>query len=127
MNAPIYPLLRDAAEHARLAQQAEFWSADAAALFETAGLAAGSTVADLGCGTLHVAQLLNRFVGPAGTVFALDSDAALLAAAGDAARVIVSHGDAYACPWDDGSLDAVHARFLAAPAGRLDALIGGDA
>jgi len=126
MNAPAYPLLRDAAEHARLAQQAQFWSADAAALFETAGLAAGSRVADLGCGTLLVAQLLNRFVGPAGTVFALDSDAALLSAAsstGDAARVIVTHGDAYAAPWDDGSLDAVHARFLAAPAGRLDALI----
>lgn len=127
MNAPVYPLLRNAAEHARLAQQAQFWSADAAALFETAGLAAGSRVADLGCGTLHVAALLNRFVGPAGTVFALDSDAAMLGAApstGDAARVIVRHGDAYASPWDDGSLDAVHARFLAAPAGRLDALIG---
>jgi SAM-dependent methyltransferase len=126
MDAPAYPLLRDAAEHARLAQQAQFWSADAAALFETAGLAAGNRVADLGCGTLHVAQLLNRFVGPAGTVFALDNDAALLRAAsstGDA-RVIVRHGDAYASPWDDGSLDAVHARFLAAPAGRLDALIG---
>jgi len=127
MNAPAYPLLRDAVEHARLAQQAQFWSADAAALFETAGLAAGGRVADLGCGTLHVAQMLNRFVGPAGTVFALDSDAAVLGAdpsTGDAARVIVTHGDAYASPWDDGSLDAVHARFLAAPAGRIDALIG---
>jgi SAM-dependent methyltransferase len=126
MKTPAYPLLRDAAEHARLAQQAQFWSSDAAALFETAGLAAGSAVADLGCGTLHVAELLTRFVGPSGTVFALDSDAALLGAApstGDAAQVIVRHGDAYATRWIDGSLDAVHARFLAAPAGRLDALI----
>ena len=127
MIAPAYPLLRNAAEHARLAQQAQFWSADAAALFETAGIEAGSRVADLGCGTLHVAQLLNRFVGPAGTVYALDSDTALLGAAastGGADRVIMRHGDAYAAPWDGGSLDAVHARFLAAPAGRLDALIG---
>ena len=127
MNAPLaYPLLRNAAEHSRLAQQAQFWSADAAALFETAGLAACSRVADLGCGTLHLAKLMRRFVRRGGTVLALDNDVAVIGAVppGGARRVAVEHGDAYAAPWDDGSLDAVHARFLAAPAGRLDALIG---
>jgi SAM-dependent methyltransferase len=120
-----YPLLRDAAEHARLSQQAQFWSADAAALFENAGIAEGSRVADLGCGTLHVAELLARFVGRHGCVLALDSDAALVAASrrSHGQQVIVDTGDAYAAPWKSGSLDAVHARFLAAPAGRLDSLI----
>ena len=126
METLAYPLLRDAAEHARLSQQAQFWSADAAALFESAGVAAGSRVADLGCGTLHVAELLRRFVGREGSVLALDSDAALVEASrrGGVRGVVVDTGDAYAAPWKGGSLDAVHARFLAAPAGRLDALIG---
>jgi ubiquinone/menaquinone biosynthesis C-methylase UbiE len=127
MNARLaYPLLRNAAEHARLARQAAFWSADAAALFATVGVAAGSRVADLGCGTLHVAKMLARLVGRAGTVLALDSDPAVMRAAASTGRhrVQVEHGDAYAAPWRDGSLDAVHARFLAAPAGRLDALVG---
>ena len=127
MNARVdYPLLRDAAEHARLALQAQFWSADAAALFESAGIAEGSRVADLGCGTLHVAALLGRFVGARGRVFAVDTDAALLrslqsACAGSA--VVAAEGDAYAMPWPDASLDAAHARFLACPAGRVDALV----
>jgi SAM-dependent methyltransferase len=127
VNAPLtYPLARNPAEHARLALQAQFWSADAAALFESAGLAVGSCVADLGCGTLHVANLLRRFVGPAGKVFAIDNDDALLdtAHAESDRRIVVERGDAYALPWDDSSLDAAHARFLAAPAGRLDRLVG---
>jgi ubiquinone/menaquinone biosynthesis C-methylase UbiE len=119
-----YPLVRDCAEHRRLAQQAEFWAADAAALFESAALAPGSRVADLGCGTLHVATALRRSVGAGGTVFAVDSDVALLDASANADPCIVpQHGDAYAMPWSDDSLDAVHARFLAAPAGRLETLI----
>ena len=122
-----YPLTRDDAEHARLAQQAAFWSHDAAALFDSAGIAPGQAVADLGCGTLHVARLLAQRVGPQGRVHALDSDAALVEAmrrsAHDAPRLSVERGDAYATGWPAASLDAVHARFLAAPAGGLDRLV----
>ena len=121
-----YPLTRDAAEHGRLQQQAEFWAGDAALLFAQAGVRAGDRVADLGCGTLHIATQLASRVGREGVVRALDSDAALVRAlrAGVAAPVAVECGDAYATGWPSASLDAVHARFLAAPAGRADALIG---
>lgn len=121
-----YPLQRGPAEHARLAQQAQFWAADAAALFESASLAPGSRVADLGCGTLHVAQLMRRFVGSQGSVAALDSDPALVRdvhAEGIEPGLRLERGDAYDTGWRAGSLDAVHARFLAAPAGRLDVLV----
>jgi len=129
-TAADYPLQRDAAEHARLDAQAAFWAADAAALFDAAGLPRGARVADLGCGTLHVAQMLAARVGPGGRVRALDSDAALVerltAQAGRVtdAPVELLRGDAYATGWPDASLDAVHARFLAAPAGRLQSLLG---
>ncbi len=124
-----YPLQRDAAEHARLQAQARFWSHEAAALFATANLGAGGQVADLGCGTLDVAEVLAARVGPAGRVRALDNDARLLggvagrSATESAARIDVEVGDAYATGWPDRCLDAAHARFLAAPAGRLDALL----
>lgn len=127
---PRYPLRRDAAEHSRLQSQAAFWDADAAALFECAGIAPGWRVADLGCGTLHVASRLARCVGPAGHVRAIDNDPALLArlapqaAATEPCRIQLVSGDAYATGWPAGRLDAAHARFLAAPAGRLPALVG---
>jgi SAM-dependent methyltransferase len=120
-----YPLRRDDAEHRRLAAQAAFWAADAAALFDAAGLAPGERVADLGCGTAHVPLDLLRRVGSAGRVFALDNDARLLGAM-DADRPLQLEpvlADAFATPWPDGMLDAVHARFLAAPCGRVDALV----
>ena len=126
MNAAVdYPLLRNAAEHARLALQAEFWSADAAALFASAELPRGGRVADLGCGTLHIAEALGRAVGANGTVLALDSDRLLLETlrAHATAPVAVEVGDAYATGWPGASLDAAHARFLACPAGRVDALV----
>ena len=124
-----YPLRRDEAEHARLAGQARFWSADAACLFALAGVDEGWTVADLGCGTLDVAEVLATRVGPAGRVRALDNDGGLVARMGtrsvlaSGASVRVEEGDAYATGWPAGSLDATHARFLAAPAGRLDDLL----
>ncbi len=125
-QAAAYPLRRDEAEHRRLALQAEFWAADAVALFDSAGIRSGSRVADIGCGTPHVALELARRVGPRGRVWALDSDARLIAAM--SAQALPSwlqpvHGDAYALPWPDATLDAVHARFVAAPCGRVDALL----
>ena len=121
-----YPLLRDDAEHRRLAEQAAFWAADASALFDAAGVRAGDRVADLGCGTTHVALALARRVGTRGSVLALDNDERIVAAAACCARprqVVPTAGNAYATPWTENSLDAVHARFLAAPCGGADALI----
>jgi SAM-dependent methyltransferase len=126
--APVgdYPLQRDAVEHRRLAVQSEFWAADAEALFRSAELQPGSRVADIGCGTTHLAIELARHVGPRGRVYALDSDRALLDAIATEslpASLQLVHGDAYALPWADESLDAIHARFVAAPCGRADALL----
>ncbi|MEJ6021685.1 class I SAM-dependent methyltransferase [Ramlibacter sp. PS4R-6] len=129
MSAADYPLLRDAAEHERLDAQARFWSADAHALFAEAGVERGWRVADLGSGTLHVAEALSEHVGAGGRVVALDSDRDLVrrnAAAAHALRradVRIEHGDAYATGWPADSFDAAHARFLAAPAGRLPGLV----
>ncbi|MGM9487876.1 class I SAM-dependent methyltransferase [Ideonella sp. YS5] len=121
-----YPLQRDAAEHARLQTQAAFWSTDAAALFDSVPVAPGWQVADLGCGTLHVAQALLDRVGSAGRVIAIDNDAALLQRLRSDAvdsRLHLECGDAFDSRLRAHSLDAVHARFMAAPCGRLDALL----
>lgn len=129
MNAAAYPLVRDAAEHDRLEAQASFWSADAAALFDAAGIEAGWRVADLGCGTLDVARRLAQRVGHRGAVFAVDNDRLLVERVKPLARRIagaevrVLEGDAWRTGWPDGCLDAAHARFLAAPGGRLAGLV----
>jgi ubiquinone/menaquinone biosynthesis C-methylase UbiE len=121
-----YPLLRDAAEHARLDTQAAFWSADAEALFDSVPVRAGWHVADLGCGTLHVARALLERVGGTGRVHAIDNDAALLQRMRSVdldPRIRLACADAFDSGLPSHSLDAVHARFMAAPCGRLDALL----
>jgi SAM-dependent methyltransferase len=126
MNArDTYPLRRDGAEHRRLALQAQFWAADTAALFDAAGIAEGDRAADLGCGSAHVAAELARRVGTAGRVYALDNDAQLLDVVDTTGwpQLEPVLGNAFATPWPDGTLDAVHARFVAAPCGRVDALL----
>lgn len=129
MSAADYPLLRDAAEHERLQAQARFWSLDASALFEAAGVAPGWRAADLGCGTLDVCELLAQRVGARGSVTGVDNDRELVARSAPAAQGIAAscvrlvEGDAYATRWPAGCLDAAHARFVAAPAGRLPELL----
>jgi SAM-dependent methyltransferase len=121
-----YPLQRDAGEHARLQTQAAFWSPDAAAMFDSVPVAPGWQVADLGCGTLHVVQALLDRVGSGGRVVAIDNDAALLQRLRvDEVdpRLHLARGDAFDSGLPAQSLDAVHARFMAAPCGRIDALL----
>lgn len=122
-----YPLSRNAAEHTRLAEQAAFWQPDCRAFFDSVPIQPGQRVADLGCGTAHVAEALANAVGPRGHVLALDNDPGLVPVLQQAAAARPSiqprHGDAFATGWPAHGLDAVHARFLAAPTGRLDALL----
>jgi ubiquinone/menaquinone biosynthesis C-methylase UbiE len=121
-----YPLLRDTGEHERLNTQASFWSPDAEALFDSVPVRPGWQVADLGCGTLHVARALLDRVGSAGRVQAIDNDAALLARLRSDAldpRIHLACADAFDTGLPSHSLDAVHARFMAAPCGRLEALL----
>jgi SAM-dependent methyltransferase len=122
-----YPLSRNAAEHGRLADQAAFWQPDCRAFFDSVPIQSGQRVADLGCGTAHVAEALADAVGRRGRVLALDNDPALaeLLQEAAAARPMIQpwRGDAFATGWPAQGLDAVHARFLAAPTGRLDDLV----
>jgi SAM-dependent methyltransferase len=127
MSDSDYPLQRDAAEHDRLRAQAACWSADAGALFDSVPVQPGWQVADLGCGTLHVAEALLQRVRPGGRVLALDNDAGLLQrlrAAGPPGGLQLVLADGFATGLPSHSLDAVHARFMAAPCGRLDELLG---
>jgi SAM-dependent methyltransferase len=122
-----YPLSRDAAEHTRLAEQAAFWAPDCRAFFDSVPIQPGQHVADLGCGTSHVAEALADAVGPRGRVLAVDIDPGLtdLLQQAAAARPAIQpwRCDAFATGWPARTLDAVHARFLAAPTGRLEELV----
>jgi SAM-dependent methyltransferase len=86
-------------------------------LLERAGLAAGMTCLDLGCGGGDVALCLAEWVGPSGTVVGLDIDATKVELAREqAAEVGVSNvrfeeGDA--TTWSEsGQYDFIYCRFL---------------
>ena len=61
-----------------MAARAEAGEAD---LWKLAGIAAGTTIADVGCGPAATSVVLARAVGPAGRVIGVERDAAALAAA----------------------------------------------
>lgn len=76
------------------------------------GLAPGMSVLDLGCGTGLFTAEMARQIGPAGTVYAVDIQAELLAQArqraqeaGVAARSQFHHSGAYRLPLADESID----------------------
>ena len=97
---------------ARLAERAERdqWAA--------AGLTAGATVADVGCGPGAISVLLGKRVEPGGRVHGVDSDPAVLAAARRLARdsdlenVLFSHGDATSTGLAPGTFDVVMMRHV---------------
>jgi SAM-dependent methyltransferase len=85
-----------------------------AAYLELAGVAAGSRVLDVGCGSGAVTRALARLVGPTGRVVGLDPSPGLLAVAaelierdGVAGSVELRVGQAQALPFQDGAFDVV--------------------
>ena len=50
-------------------------------LFRAAGISAGMTVLELGCGPGEISELLSEIVGPAGSVLAVDRSDKMLSAA----------------------------------------------
>lgn len=76
-----YVLGNDPEELVRLDRQAALLDGPTRQLLRAAGIAPGMRVLDLGTGLGHVARAVGEFVGPAGSVVALDNVAAVLAAA----------------------------------------------
>lgn len=110
---------------ARLAERAEHdqWS--------DAGITAGATVADVGCGPGAVTVLLAQRAGPGGRVAAVDADPAALAAARRLARgagvanVSFGQGDAAATGLPPGTFDVVMLRHvLGHNGGRQGEIVG---
>ncbi|MFN0092543.1 MAG: methyltransferase domain-containing protein [Acidimicrobiales bacterium] len=76
-----YRLPRSAAETRRLMRQHQLYAPLTRAFFVGAGIAAGMTVLDLGCGAGDVSLLVAELVGPRGRVVGVDADEAILATA----------------------------------------------
>lgn len=121
-----YPIERRTGEIERLHLQAAAIAFDAGVMLEHIGVAAGWRCLDLGCGPGGILELLSARVGPTGRVVGLDADAVFLehararsAALGNVELVL---GDAYRTGLPRASFDLVHARFVAATAGRPQAL-----
>jgi ubiquinone/menaquinone biosynthesis C-methylase UbiE len=93
------------------------WDPTAAVLYELADIHEGHSVADFGCGPGHTAIEISRWVGPLGSVHALDINAAFVSQARENAqraevadRVTVHQSDGSQLPLDDGSLDRLTTR-----------------
>lgn len=112
-----YVLGSDVAELARLDHQAAAIAPPTEMLLQTAGIAKGMRVLDLGTGLGHVALMLSAMVGPKGSVVALDQSAAALevaverAAAAGAANVRFAEADV--TTWEhDAPFDAIVGRLV---------------
>ena len=74
-NPDGYVLDRTAAEYERLKAQAAIWAPLTERVLDKAGMRAGMTVLDAGCGPCEVMRLMNRRVGTSGHVTGVDIDA----------------------------------------------------
>jgi ubiquinone/menaquinone biosynthesis C-methylase UbiE len=83
---PEYALNRDAEEYDRLMEQAAVVAPLSRRVLEHAGIEAGMTVLDVGCGVGDFSMLLGDLVGPTGQVVGVDLDANALALAADRAE-----------------------------------------
>src|SRR5258708_22948077 len=76
---PAYVMGRSEDETRRLEERAEFFNPATRLLFESAGIATGMKVLDIGCGPGDVSLLAAGLVGPTGRVDGVDMDPAILA------------------------------------------------
>lgn len=114
-----YVLGRTTAEHQRLVAQAQVWSPATRSALARAGLSAGMSALDVGCGTGASMRLMADVVGPSGRVTGLDADAALgaqalgvLKAQGPDIFAFVAGDVGAATSIDSEKFDLVFARLL---------------
>ena len=125
-----YSLALSNAEVARYRAMAQRAAADEADLWAAAGVVAGATVADVGCGPGAISAVIAELVGPTGRVYAVDRDPEALALARHAAEeaglanVVFSEGAADATGLVPESADVVMLRHvLAHNGGREQAIV----
>ena len=118
-QADRYALGRTPEEYARLRLQALVWEASTGRLLDQAGLAAGASCLDAGCGPGETMRLMAERVGPKGRVVGLDVDESLgalalerLHRAGHAQCAWHRHDVAADAPIPGAPFDLVHARLL---------------
>lgn len=113
-----YPLGGSAIEEDRLIRQATDYEPRARALLDRIGVAAGWTVADIGCGPLGILHLLSERVGSRGHVVGLEREARFAAraraevAARGLTNVEIIEGDARATTLPKEAFDLVHERLV---------------
>ncbi len=78
---PAYVMGRPEDETRRLEERAEFFNPATRLLFESAGIATGMKVLDIGCGPGDVSLLAAGLVGPTGRVVGVDMNSAIVATA----------------------------------------------
>ena len=78
---PAYVMGRSEDETRRLEERAEFFNPATRLLFESAGIATGMKVLDIGCGPGDVSLLAAGLVGPTGRVVGVDMNSAIVATA----------------------------------------------
>jgi SAM-dependent methyltransferase len=105
------------AEVEHLVHQAEVYADEAGQLLERAGLAAGTTAVDVGCGALGILDLLRDKVGPGGRVVGVDREPRMLDAARQVATerglpVELVQGDAASLSLPSAAFDFVHERTV---------------
>jgi len=117
-NTPEYILGTDPVELARLRFQHKVWIREMYALFRSAGLRAGDTVLDLGCGPGSTTLELATAVGPAARGIAVDESEPFLAyLAAECERyglrnVEPVHSRVEAIEVEPASVDFAYARWL---------------
>ena len=114
-----YALGHTAQEYERLRTQARTWAAATGRLLDQAGLAAGASCLDAGCGPGETMRLMAQRVGPAGRVVGIDVDGPL----GERAVVMLHDAGHRQCEFQQHDLtgpepvpgapfDVVYARLL---------------
>jgi ubiquinone/menaquinone biosynthesis C-methylase UbiE len=116
-RADRYLLGASTAEIEHLTHQAEVMADEAGQLLDRAGLAAGASAIDVGCGTLGILRQLCDRVGASGRVVGVDREARMLDAARRAAAqqdlpVEFVQGDATKLDLPADSFDFVHERTV---------------
>ena len=73
-NEDGYVLARTESEYERLRTQSAIWARFTKKVLLSAGLDAGMTALDAGCGPGELMRIMGRLVGPAGSVTGVDID-----------------------------------------------------